>query len=174
MAMAVAASEAVLAVAGFESRLKWPNDLVWPGDGGGADRKLAGILAESDAAAVVVGIGINVNWPHDLPPDLADVAVACNHVTGQPVDREALLVALLERLVDVYGPLVATLDRAPLLERWRARSATLGRRVRADLGAEQVVGMAVDVTADGHLVIEDGCGVRRTVVTGDVVHLRPG
>ena len=29
-------------------RLKWPNDLVWPGDGSAPDRKLAGILAEAD------------------------------------------------------------------------------------------------------------------------------
>ena len=28
--------------------LKWPNDLVWPGDGSAPDRKLAGILAEAE------------------------------------------------------------------------------------------------------------------------------
>ena len=47
MAVAVAAAEAVASVAGFAPRLKWPNDLVWPGDGPGPDRKLAGILAEA-------------------------------------------------------------------------------------------------------------------------------
>ena len=33
-------------MAGFAPRLKWPNDLVWPGDGSAPDRKLAGILVE--------------------------------------------------------------------------------------------------------------------------------
>ena len=33
---------------GVAPRLKWPNDLVWPGVGDGSDRKLGGILAEAD------------------------------------------------------------------------------------------------------------------------------
>ncbi len=71
------------------------------GPGDGADRKLAGILAEADwpagldAAApggrrraadervvVVVGIGVNVNWPAERPADLADLGGRCNHVAG--------------------------------------------------------------------------------------------
>ena len=55
-----------------------------------------------------------------------------------------------------------------------SRSATLGRRVRVDLGADDVEGTAVDVTGDGHLVVETAEGDRRTLAVGDVVHLRPG
>src|SRR5688572_30718793 len=105
MAVAVSAAAAVGSVAGFSPRLKWPNDLVWPGDGSADDRKLAGILAEADwpaaasvsagwrapaehdRAVVVVGIGINVTWPADLPEELADIAVAVNQVVDTPVDR---------------------------------------------------------------------------------------
>jgi BirA family biotin operon repressor/biotin-[acetyl-CoA-carboxylase] ligase len=190
MAVAVAAAGAVEEVAGIAPRLKWPNDLVWPGDGSGADRKLSGILAEADWPAgvtaasgwrepgpderigVVVGIGINVTWPTDLPDDLADIAVALNHVTGSDVDREDLLVALLRRLAGLYEPLAATRDRAPLLDAWRARSATLGRRVRVELGKDDLVGTAVDVTDDGHLVVDTLEGERRVVAVGDVIHLR--
>lgn len=189
MAVAVAAAEAVEEVAGFSPRLKWPNDLVWPGDGSGADRKLAGILAEADWPAgsaisagwkqpapaervvVVVGIGINVTWPADLPADLAEVAVACNHVVERPVDREDLLIALLEHLGPRYEALAAG-ERALLLAEWRRRSATLGRRVRIELGADDVVGTAVDITDDGHLVVDTLEGERRTFAVGDVVHLR--
>lgn len=188
MAVAVAAAEAVEAVAGFAPRLKWPNDLVWPGDGSADDRKLAGILAEADWPAgstadsghrppaatdrltVVVGIGINVRWPDELPEDLAEIAVACNHVSDAVVDREDLLVALLERLAPWYVQLVAG-EREPLLEAWRARSATLGRRVRVDLGADDIEGTAVDITPAGHLVLETLEGTRRVLAVGDVVHL---
>ena len=52
-------------------------------------------------------------------------------------------------------------------------SATLGRRVRVDLGADDVVGTAVDITHEGHLVVETIEGGRRTLAVGDVVHLRP-
>jgi BirA family transcriptional regulator, biotin operon repressor / biotin---[acetyl-CoA-carboxylase] ligase len=191
MAVALAASDAVADVAGFAPRLKWPNDLVWPGDGSGPDRKLAGILAEADwparspAAAgwseprpdekvvVVVGIGLNVTWPRALPDDLADIAIACNHVVGHDVDRAAVLVAVLQHLEHGYGELRADPSGAALLERWRARSATLGRQVCVDLGADDLVGTAVDVTAEGHLVVETLDGHRRQVAVGDVVHLRP-
>ena len=116
MAVAVAAAEAVEEVAGVRPRLKWPNDLVWPGDGSAHDRKLAGILAEADWPAgsnpdagsrppppgarlgLVVGIGINVSWPTDLPPELADIAVALNHLSDVEVDRADLLVGLLTHL----------------------------------------------------------------------------
>jgi BirA family biotin operon repressor/biotin-[acetyl-CoA-carboxylase] ligase len=189
MAVGVSAAAAVSRVAGFEPRLKWPNDLVWPGDGSAPDRKLAGILAEADwpagssisagwkepaphdRAVVVVGIGINVSWPSELPDELADIAVAINHVVDSPVDREDLLIALLEELGPRYAALVEG-DRASLLGEWRSRSATLGRSVRIDLGADDVEGKAVDVTEDGHLVVDTLDGTRRVFAVGDVVHLR--
>src|SRR4051794_41904164 len=95
--VALAAAAAVDDVAGFRPGLKWPNDLVVD------DRKLAGVLAEADlsdaaAPAVVVGIGINLNWPDELPPEIATIAVAANHVAGRPVDRDAVLDALLAHL----------------------------------------------------------------------------
>lgn len=189
MAAAVAAAAAIETVAGFAPRLKWPNDLVWPGDGSARDRKLAGILAEADwpasspmsagwrppaageRAVVVVGIGINVAWPTELPAELADTAVALDHVVDTPVDREDLLIALLSELGPRYSALCAG-DRAPLLEDWRNRSATLGRRVRVDLGADDVEGRALDITREGHLVVETLEGERRILAVGDVVHLR--
>jgi BirA family transcriptional regulator, biotin operon repressor / biotin---[acetyl-CoA-carboxylase] ligase len=174
MAVALSAADAIAAVGGFAPRLKWPNDLVWPGDGSAPDRKLAGILAEADAhpaAVVVVGIGINVTWPADLPGDLADIAVACNHVTPTPVDREDLLIALLEHLGPRYDALVAG-DRSALLDTWRTRSATLGRPVRVVLGHTEVEGIATDITEDGHLVVQTTAGHHRTFAVGDVVHLR--
>ncbi len=189
MAVAVAAASAVESVAGVSPRLKWPNDLVWPGDGTAPDRKLAGVLAEADwpasssisagwrqpaageRAVVVGGIGINVAWPDDLPAELADVAVALNHIVPAAVDREDLLIALLDAFAPRYAALAAG-DRSGLLDEWRRRSATLGQHVRVDLGEHDVEGTAVDVTDDGHLVVDTLEGARRTFAVGDVVHLR--
>ncbi len=56
-------------LADVQAGLKWPNDVVID------DRKLAGILAETDGAgAVVVGMGCNVA-PGALPEELADIAI---------------------------------------------------------------------------------------------------
>ena len=169
MAMGLAAADAVEAVAGFRPGLKWPNDLVWPGNGSSTDRKLAGVLAEAhwptpDDVAVVIGIGVNVNWPSELPADLAGIAIAVNHVAGRDIDREMLLIELLLRLDRRYDQLASD----DLLEAWRESSATLGRQVRVDLGTETIEGLAHDVTAEGHLVVDD-----RVIAVGDVVHLRP-
>jgi BirA family transcriptional regulator, biotin operon repressor / biotin---[acetyl-CoA-carboxylase] ligase len=189
MATAVAMADAVREVAGVSPELKWPNDLVMAGEGG--ERKLAGILAEADWPAsatisagwrqpsahervvVVVGVGLNVSWPEDddAIPDVADTAVALNWVTAAPIDRVDLLVAFLRRLDRGYGELISEGPQAAM-DKWRRRSATLGRRVRVDLGADDVEGTAVDVTAEGHLVVEALGGQRRTFAVGDVVHLR--
>jgi BirA family transcriptional regulator, biotin operon repressor / biotin---[acetyl-CoA-carboxylase] ligase len=189
MATAVAMAEAVEEVTGVSPGLKWPNDLVLAGEGG--ERKLAGILAEADwpatatisagwrepsaheRAVIVVGIGLNVSWPDhdDAVREVAGRAVALNWVTPERVDRVSLLVAFLRRLEQTYGQLVSG-DHRPVMDEWRRRSATLGRRVRVDLGAEDIEGTAVDVTAEGHLVVEPLGGQRRTFAVGDVVHLR--
>jgi BirA family biotin operon repressor/biotin-[acetyl-CoA-carboxylase] ligase len=192
MVLALAASDAVEGLTGVAPRLKWPNDLVWPGDGAGSDRKLAGILAEAEwppgvgassgwhppgpaqRAAVAAGIGLNVAWGNRYPDDLRATAIALDEIVdGVPVpDRVELLVALLRALDDGYGRLVGADGPATVLDRWRARSATLGRRVRVDLGTDDVEGTAVDITADGHLVLDLVEGGRRVVAVGDVVHLR--
>jgi BirA family biotin operon repressor/biotin-[acetyl-CoA-carboxylase] ligase len=190
MAAAVAMAGAAGDAAGVTVRVKWPNDLVWPGDGSTADRKLAGILAEAawpaasniaagwrepepgERVVVVVGTGVNVNWPEELPADLTETATALNHLAGREIDRELLLAAYLRRLDALYSPLVATLGPDVVLVPWREVSATLGRRVRVDLGSEVVEGMAVDITADGRLEVEEPSGTRRVLATGDVVHLR--
>ena len=188
-AVAVAAAEAVEAVVGPEAaRIKWPNDLVVADPASGPDRKLAGILAEaawppgSDIASgwraasasqrvpVVVGLGLNVRAA-GRQPELDGVAVACDEIADGVVSREALVEALLVAL-DRWYP-VALDDPVRLWEAWRARSATLGRRVRVDLGTDDVEGTAVDVTERGALVVETLEGVTRTIAVGDVHTLRP-
>lgn len=114
---------------------------------GGADASPGGADARPEGAAG--------------PPDRA----------GTDRLRAAVLAAYLRRLDVRYGELLAG-GMPAILDTWRARSATLGRRVRVDLGAAEVEGTAVDVTAEGHLVVETLAGVRRTLAAGDVVHLR--
>ena len=189
-ALAVAAAEAVEELAGFSPGLKWPNDLVVESDDGRV-RKLAGILAEAEwpagsshsaghrapaaheRATVAAGIGLNVDWPDELPPELADIAVAINHVSGRTLDRRVVLDGVLDHFDLHYGRLVDGGGDA-VLDEWRSRSATLGRKVRVDLGRDDVEGTAVDVTSEGHLVVDEVDGGRRTLAVGDVVHLRAG
>ena len=85
--------------------------------------------------------------------------------------------ALLAALLAALGPRVAALasdaGRSGLAEDLRAGCTTLGTAVRVDLPDGSFTGTAVSVTDDGHLVV-DADGAMRTVVAGDVVHVRPG
>jgi BirA family biotin operon repressor/biotin-[acetyl-CoA-carboxylase] ligase len=140
----IAAGVAAAESAGSEVRLKWPNDLLLEG------RKLGGILVEAAGRRAVVGIGINLAW---APPRGARLEA----------ERDALLerlVRALERWWRVPG--------GTLLEAWRERSDTLGRRVRVELGGEVFEGVAEDIGDDGALIVGG-----RPVAAGDVTHLRP-
>lgn len=176
-AVALSAVEACVAVSGVRPGLKWPNDLVVAVPAaGGAERKLAGILAESTLsghrfAAVVVGIGINVNWPVELPTEIADVAIALNHLTGAPVDRHDLVAALLTALERRYAALLGPGGRAAQRSEELALSATLGREVRVVRSDDELVGTVVGFEDDGTLRLEVDTDVV-AVPVGDVVHLR--
>jgi BirA family transcriptional regulator, biotin operon repressor / biotin---[acetyl-CoA-carboxylase] ligase len=180
MAVGVAAAEACERVTGFLPALKWPNDLVVEQPDGTA-RKLGGILAESvvdggRVTALVVGMGLNVTWPADLPADLADIATALNHEVGHDVDRAELLVTWLLALDHWYGELApgaAEPGRERLRTRYRHLCATLGHRVRVEVPTGAIVGLARDVTAEGHLIVDADDGESFWVAVGDVVHLRP-
>lgn len=165
-AVAMSGADAVSLVAGIDVELKWPNDLLI------GTRKLAGVLTEIDGPdragrlALVVGIGINCTWPDELPPEIAEVAIAASHAAGRPVATDEVLTALLERL---EGRLDAGWDA--VAEEYRGRCATVGREVRVELADESFVGVAAEVENDGALVVTTEAGPRRTVA-GDVVHLR--
>lgn len=194
MLAGVAMAEAVETVAGVTAGLKWPNDLVW---GGSPERKLAGILCEADwppgstasggwrrpypseRVAVVAGVGLNVSWPaggdddgtDDVPVEVTDTATSLLQVGGRPVDRVDLLVAFLDHLDERYGQTIES-GPDPLQAEWRRRTTTLGCPVRVLLPGDEVEGIAVDITTEGHLVVETAPGERRTFAVGDVVHLR--
>ncbi|MBI2206973.1 MAG: biotin--[acetyl-CoA-carboxylase] ligase [Candidatus Rokubacteria bacterium] len=159
-AAALAVADAVTAVGGCATRLKWPNDVLVDG------RKVAGILLESRTqppAPPVVAVGIGVNLRQTaFPDDLAARATSVRLATGRDVNRDDALQALL----GAFRRWRAELEQhgfAPLRDRWLANSDTIGRVVDID----GVRGVAVDLAGDGALVIAKGC-VRRRVVAGEI------
>jgi len=173
-AAGAALAEAVDAVAPgpVPAGLKWPNDLELGG------RKAAGLLAEAHLegerlAAVLLGMGVNVGQgAGDFPPEVAERATSVSLAAGVPVDRAALLAAWAGRFLAGYAELCAGRP-GPVLAAYRGRLVTIGRRVRADrIGADPVVGTAVDLTPTGGLVVQTASGARVEVLAGDVQHLR--
>lgn len=167
VALALSALEALQAVAALRGGLKWPNDLMV------GDRKLGGILAEVDGvgerAAVVAGIGLNLTWPGPEGSNGTSVL----EETGRHVDRDELLDAILVGLDVHLGELGRESGRAGIIDAYRLRLTTIGRRVAVELRDETLRGTAEDVTPDGHLVVSVD-GERREFAAADVVHLRAG
>ncbi|QES43500.1 biotin--[acetyl-CoA-carboxylase] ligase [Streptomyces venezuelae] len=173
----VAVATGLSRVAGVDTALKWPNDLlVTVGD---QERKAGGILAERAGSAsgggIVIGIGLNVTLREDeLPvPTAGSLALAGAKVT----DRDPLLRAVLRSLEHWYVTW-RDADGDPtasrLQETYAAGCATLGRQVRAELpGNRSVVGEAVAVDADGRLILATREGVQEPIGAGDIIHLRP-
>ena len=173
-ALAVSVVE-VLEALGLDTAVKWPNDVLLSGEHPG---KVAGILAElvtGERPAIVMGLGLNVGWP---PPESA--------ISGEPVPlgatslaRAGLAVHRWWVLVDVlvaFDRQLADLDRPDGPERLRrdhlAVSATVGHRVSVERPSGNLVGEAVDLSADGALVVESDGGEPVEVHAGDVTHLR--
>ena len=92
-----AVAEAIADVTGIDPAIKFPNDVLVGG------RKVAGILAESSEGRVVLGVGVNANQTADeLPGDAQTQPTSLRIELDEPVDRAALLAAILLRLEGAY------------------------------------------------------------------------
>lgn len=185
-ALAVADTAAAFGARGLG--IKWPNDIIVVDDPdrSGPERKIAGILAESEWTSpaadgprtpragervpVALGIGLNVTECDGLPDEVAARRVALAELTDEPVDVDGVLEALLGMLDGWYARLAD--DPDAVLDAWRDRCVTIGRRVRVDLGARDLHGTAVGVDASGRLLVRDDIGEEHVIAAGDVIHLR--
>ena len=150
--------------------IKWPNDILVDG------KKLAGILTEAacDAARVeyvVLGIGLNVNYRvGTMPDELRPRATSLADLSGEEVDRESVLVRLIQDLDRCYGELEEYGFEA-LRSRWEAHFGLRGRLVRVALGDQTLTGRALGIDRQGALLVQDEHGQRRTIVAGEVIPL---
>jgi BirA family transcriptional regulator, biotin operon repressor / biotin---[acetyl-CoA-carboxylase] ligase len=174
MAVGLALREAVRAVTGVVTELKWPNDLIVGGEGPGWC-KLAGMLSEvglteaGEPVALVVGVGLNVNVAPEHLAALSPYATSLLALTGEPVSR----LVLLERLLAAAEWRVdAVRDGRDLVPEWREALAWIGRQVEIQGVGERVVGLAEGVDAEGALLLRQADGRVRRFTAGDVT-LRP-
>lgn len=174
LATGVAVVDTVAALGGPSAGvgLKWPNDVLADG------RKLAGILAEVAVPLreIVVGVGINVTLRDSEvdAPEATSLAMLGVPRTGRTEVVAALLEQLGRRVGQWQDAGQDAAARADLIRDYRARSLTLGARVRAILpDGNEIVGVAVDVDGAGRLCIQDAGSDVHVVAAGDVKHLRP-
>jgi BirA family biotin operon repressor/biotin-[acetyl-CoA-carboxylase] ligase len=145
--------------------VKWPNDVV------SDDKKLAGVLVESQITgdrveAVIIGIGLNVSM-RELPAEVRGIATSLALLDAADLAREALLVDLLAELEARLKNYEAS-GLAPLLEELRDHDALAGRRVQVDWGDRKVVGTARGIDACGALLITSDDNEVHALTAGQV------
>ena len=159
LAASVAVARAVEAT-GVDATIKWPNDVLVDGD------KICGILVEMQADAeriahAVVGIGLNANAAPDVP-DASPTSLA-EHV-GE-VDRATVTADVLAELEDAYE------TGASIVDEWRERASTVGKKVRVETPNETIEGVAEGIDETGALRVSTDDG-ERVITAGDCIHLR--
>ena len=101
MLAALAVLYSVEKTTGLKCALKWPNDVLIN------NRKVCGILLESQASAesveyAITGIGINVNMKLADHPEIASIATSLADETGREVSRTTLLQNLFVEMEKLY------------------------------------------------------------------------
>jgi BirA family biotin operon repressor/biotin-[acetyl-CoA-carboxylase] ligase len=150
--------------------IKWPNDVYL------GFRKVAGLLAETFTGAdgqsfLVLGIGLNVN-SLSFPPELSGLATSLlqqTPATVQWIPREELAACILAELhkwMDCWDQ-----SYAIALEEVRPRSLLLGQRISALVDGQRIEAKAVELTEEGHLVIETSDGLKQTLSSAVEVRL---
>lgn len=163
----VAVLRALRSVSGCSLEIKWPNDVLCNG------RKVAGILTELSAEAdrtnyVVLGIGINVNQSQDeFPEEIHHIATSLASETGQQVDRNSCIAAILKEWEDLY---LLYLEHGfkPIKTLWETHALSLGKQIVARTPQGKLEGLAKGITDDGVLLLEDNRGQIHYIYSADI------
>jgi BirA family biotin operon repressor/biotin-[acetyl-CoA-carboxylase] ligase len=169
----LAVAEVLSELCGLKVETKWPNDVLVNG------KKVCGILSEMNTTGekvnyAVVGVGLNANIDveSEFPERLKAVATSLEKELHRRIRLEDLFRALLERLDCVYEQFLKE-GFSPVLRRWERFAGFLDCRVEVTSGTEKCVGLALDVEADGSLVVRLNDGTVKRFLVGDV-SLRQG
>ena len=164
MLASISVVHSIRAVTDLEAQVKWPNDVLVN------NKKVAGILIESDVRGgkvdhAIIGIGINVNLRFADFSDILPDATSLYNELGREVSRLDLTRQLL---IEIEGLYLALLSGESIFEEWRDSLVTLGRRVHVRWGETIYEGIAESVAKDGSLFLRHSDGSLARIMAGDV------
>jgi len=168
---AVASASAIKKVSGLPVFIKWPNDLIL------SEKKVGGILTEIRAdidrvSLAVVGIGVNVNTDKkDFTGGIDSIATSLKEEAGKRFPRNEVIIEILKEFDRLYC-FFKSEGKSLLLEEWKARSSTIGKKVQVVVADEVLVGVAEDVDESGMLILKLQSGVLKRISSGDITLLR--
>jgi BirA family biotin operon repressor/biotin-[acetyl-CoA-carboxylase] ligase len=169
----IAVAESLAAHTGRTLMLRWPNDCYL------CDRKMAGVLVESEITGgtldfLVCGVGVNVNHEEsDFPPDLRARVTSLRMLSGHSQPRLPVLVSFLQAL-EYWDDVGRKHGLSPVIERWLELSPeSRGSYVEIQTDKGLMRGIAAGLSPTGGLYVEDEQENRHEITVGELVRLSP-
>jgi BirA family biotin operon repressor/biotin-[acetyl-CoA-carboxylase] ligase len=166
----LAVTDAIRRAAGLETRLKWPNDIVWRG------KKIGGILSEGAflggaASYVVVGIGINVRHrAGDFPAEFRRSAASLRLALRKVVDMSKLETAVGVALEHWYEKFRSG-KKAEIIRAFVGRLVIpVGAAVRVEREKGSLAGVFRGIDTRARFVVESG-GRRVVLSPAEIVDI---
>lgn len=157
--LTLVAGVAVCRALGYDTKIKWPNDIVI------GTRKVCGILTEKTGDAIICGIGINVNTK-SFPHHLSEIATSLYIESGEKFDRDYICALVLNEFELLYNQFKEG-GFAEIHGQYFDLCITLGHDVVATQNGEEICGFACGISPEGGLIIDTEEG-EVTVSSGEV------
>jgi len=164
LAVALGVTRAIGNVTGIDTKIKWPNDVVY------GTKKLCGILTEmsSDMDSVeyiVCGAGTNVNQ-QDFPEEISQKATSLRIIKGETIDRVRLCAALIEEIEGCFVTII-NLGMDAFMDEYCRKSAIMGNEICVTCTEGVFEGRCAGFGKNGELIVIRG-DERRVFHAGEV------
>lgn len=164
-AAAVAVSDAVEAITGKKSGIKWVNDVFYDG------KKICGILTEASVDMesggleyAVLGIGVNITvHPDKLPEELRNIIGGIADDCGSDI-RNRLIAEILNAFHGYYNEL----SKKTFLTKYRLRSTVIGHDIFVIKPTSKRPAFAERIDDDCRLVVRYEDGFEEALSSGEV------
>lgn len=146
---------------GFESRIKWVNDIYL------GERKAVGILTEGivnleehAVSDIIIGIGINYAT-REFPEELKDIVTSL-YPDGNPPMSRSRFVAM------VINEVLQSLSEPDYLETYKRKCFILGKAINVIRSERTVPAVALDLDEKAHLIVRYEDGAIEHLSSGEV------
>ena len=153
------------------SKIKWPNDVLLN------DKKIAGILLESEVLKnkveyVILGIGINLNTDTNLlTKNVQLISTSLSKEIGKNIDYYSFLKDLLNNFHKYYK-IFCNENYNLIIKEWKNQSDTIGKRVHIKTSTEQLTGKVIDIDQSGFLILNTIKGTQKKITSGDCKYIK--
>jgi len=163
----VAMTKAIRETVSLKPMIKWPNDIII------GKKKVGGILTEMSSEIdgvnyVVLGVGLNVNMPTSVfSEDIFDIATSLIFECGKNTSRTKLVQGFLCGFELIYTKFLVH-GFGSVRDEWKELNNTIGSQVKISGNGKDIEGEAIDIDADGFLLVRKDNGNISRIISGDV------